>query len=252
MSKLGIYFTSGFPALDSTAEILEALCESEVDFIEVGVPFSDPLADGPVIQESSKKALENGINLSTILKELGDFTSKHKQVPQLYLMGYYNSFLQFGMEKLLKSCREKGVYGLIIPDLPVSYYKRNYQGLFEQYGIKPVFFVSPESTEEHLEEIAALNPGFVYVLSSNSTTGGNTTIDSSLESYYDRIKAWNCAAPKYLGFGIKSSQDVREAGKYFNGAIVGTAFIQMLNNNYNQSVSRQSIANFITGLKAKN
>ena len=213
-TDIGIYFTAGYPNLNSTLPILRGLSASKVNFIEVGVPFSDPLADGPVIQESSKMALENGITLSRIFDDLALFVKEEPQHPTLLLMGYLNSFLSYGMEKALVRCKEIGVSGLILPDMPYDYYNKHYKQLFLSKGVKPVFLISPDSEKTYIDELAKDDLAFIYVLSQNATTGKEVDFISNTKAYFEACKKLESKAPKYLGFGISSAKDVAEVAEY--------------------------------------
>ncbi len=228
MAKLGIYFTAGYPTLDSIQPILEQLSQSGADFIEIGIPFSDPLADGPVIQESSKKAIANGITMKHILQEVAAFHQKNPNHPELYFMGYLNTFLRFGMEALLEESAQCGITGYILPDLPIDYYQKHYEHLYKKAGIKPVFLVTPDSTSEYKAQIKATEPAFVYVVSSNSTTGKTSGFGEEHLAYFKEAQQDDYGAPKYLGFGISSSGHFDTVAQYFDGGIIGSAFIKAL------------------------
>lgn len=230
---LNIYFTAGYPGLNDTSLIIEELQASGVDMIEIGIPFSDPLADGPVIQQSSKIALENGMTLNLLFEQLKDIRQR-VSIP-LMLMGYFNSVLQFGIEKFCAECRDVGIDGVIIPDLPLDEYLELYQSIFEKYGISNVFLVSPRTSTERLKKIDEASNSFIYFVSSNSTTGNKNTrpgdpfvrgMQISKESYFHRIK--ELYHPVLIGFGIKDRETFEEACKYANGAIIGTAFINAI------------------------
>lgn len=244
--KLGIYFTAGYPQLDSTGEILKGLTESGVDFIEIGVPFSDPLADGPVIQESSKKALENGISLKKIFEQVGEFVKEHPKHPRLLLMGYLNTFLSYGIEAALSQAASMGIEGFILPDLPQEYYQKHYKELFEKYGIKPVFFISPSTTTKRMQEVVAEEQAFIYVLSRSATTGRDFSEKGIDLSYFERIKALQTSTERFLGFGISTREDMEKYEDYVDGFIIGSAFVKALGHSGNV---RKDVSNFMNQLK---
>ncbi|TXC78564.1 tryptophan synthase subunit alpha [Luteibaculum oceani] len=226
-NKLGIYFTAGYPRPESTLEILHALADAKVKFIEVGIPFSDPLADGPVIQESSKQALELGVNLDKIFEDLKQFKLERTDHPDLYLMGYLNSVLSYGVENFLSQAQTAGVTGVILPDLPFNYYQKHYQALFNTYNIKPVFLISPASSSTYIEVLDQANLGFIYVLSSNATTGKKLSLSDN-EAFFKRLRAMDLKTETYLGFGIKSKEDITYASTFFDGGIIGSEMIRRL------------------------
>ncbi len=216
---LSIFFTAGFPKLNDTISILEALEHSDADLIEIGIPFSDPLADGPVIQQSSMTALENGINLSllfTQLKSLRTVTQK-----PVLLMGYLNSVLQFGIEEFYNACSEVGVDGVILPDLPLEEFEDSHKEFANKLNIKVVFLISPDTKPERVKLLDEASGGFLYLLSSNSTTGGSKGVSKKL--ILPDVKN-----PVLIGFGIKGQKEFSEACDIANGAIIGTAFIELL------------------------
>lgn len=244
--KLGIYFTAGYPQIDSTGEILEALSEAEVDFIEIGVPFSDPLADGPVIQESSKKALENGISLKKIFEQVADFVQKHPKHPRLLFMGYLNTFLSYGMESALSQAASMGIEGFILPDLPQEYYQKHYKELFSKYGIKPVFFISPSTTEARMQEVVAEEQAFIYVLSRSATTGKDFSEKGIDLAYFERCKALQTSTERFLGFGISTRKDMENYEDYVDGFIIGSAFVKALGQSGDV---KKEISSFMNQLK---
>jgi tryptophan synthase alpha chain len=196
---LNVYFTAGYPQLNDTSNIIKLLDDCEVDIIEVGLPYSDPLADGLTIQKSSNQALKNGIRLNTIFKQIGEARTV-SNIP-IVLMGYYNQLLQYGIDKFLKNCLEVGIDGLIIPDLPFDYYERNYKLQLEQMGIAISFLITPETSEDRIRKIDELSSGFVYIVSNSSTTGGKRIIAEDSISYFKRIEAMKLSSPRLIGFG---------------------------------------------------
>lgn len=219
---LSIYITAGYPHLDSLKTILPALEKSGVDMVEIGMPFSDPLADGPVIQEASQVALKNGMNLELLFEQLSEI----KTSMPLILMGYLNPVLQFGLERFLQRSQECGVSGTILPDLPVPEYLKH-QGQFEKNGIHNILLVTPQSSEERIKHLASVSKGFLYLVSTASTTGTKGFEDAN-ESYFNRIKEMETGLPGIIGFGIKTREDFKRAGDLADGAIIGTQFIRQL------------------------
>ncbi len=226
---LNIYFTAGYPDLNSTKEILTTLDRSNVDLIEIGFPYSDPLADGPTIQESGSVALHNGITIQTIFDQVS--TIKDSITTPLIAMGYYNQFLQFGEEKFLQACVHAGISGIILPDLPLDIFQQHYQKLFEQYNIANIFLITPQTSDERIHQLAEASGGFLYVVSSASTTGKSNTISNEQKAYFERIKNLNLTIPYLIGFGIHDSHTFTTACEYANGAIIGSAFIKNINPN---------------------
>lgn len=223
---LSIYFTAGYPTLDSTVTIAKALEEAGADFLEIGFPYSDPVADGPTIQHSSEEALKNGMTLHVLFEQLKDLR-KHVTIP-VFLMGYVNPVIRFGVENFCNACKEVGVNGTIIPDLPMYEYEELYQRIFEENGISNIFLVTPQTSEERIRKIDKLSTSFIYLLSSNATTGTNLEVKDQAESYFKRIKDMDLDSPFIIGFGISDQATFRKATAYANGAIVGTAFVKLL------------------------
>lgn len=223
---LSIYFTAGYPTLDSTVQIAKALEEAGVDFLEIGFPYSDPVADGPSIQHSSEEALKNGMTLHVLFDQLKDLR-KHVSIP-VFLMGYVNPVIQFGVENFCRACKEVGVNGTIIPDLPMYEYEELYKSIFEENGISNIFLVTPQTSEQRIRKIDKLSSSFIYLLSSNSTTGKNLEVKDQAESYFKRIQDMDLDNPFIIGFGISNQETFRKATTYANGAIVGTAFVKLL------------------------
>lgn len=233
--KLSIYFTAGFPKKDDTIQVIKALETSNVDFIEVGLPYSDPLADGPTIQESSKKALENGFTTQLLFEQLSTIKDSCK-VP-LILMGYFNVILQYGVESFCKKCQNIGIEALIIPDLPLEIYEKDYQALFEKYQIHPVFLITPQSSEARIRKIDKMSQSFIYMVSSVSTTGGTSGFGEEEVKYFKRISAMQLHSQLILGFGIKDPKTFRKGSEYTDGCIVGSAYIKFLENNHIKQTS---------------
>jgi tryptophan synthase alpha chain len=240
---LSIYFTAGYPNVNDTLKIIQNLNDSGVDMVEIGFPFSDPLADGPVIQQSSGKAIENGMSLKLLFEQLKD-VRRITQMP-IVLMGYMNPVLQYGEEKFFKKCNEIGIDGVIIPDMPLDYFKSKVESLSAKNQIENILLITPETSEERIRYIDQLSKGFIYMVSSNSITGGHKSMDSQLE-YFKRIKSMNLKNPTLIGFGIKDKQTFENACTYSNGAIIGTAFIVYITNN---GVEKESIQSFINTIR---
>ena len=233
---LSIYFTAGFPAIDDTVSILEQLQETGVDMIELGLPFSDPLADGPTIQESSTKALHNGMTTDKLFDQLQGIR-KTIDVP-LIVMGYFNPMMQFGVERFCKRCQEVGIDGLIIPDLPVDVYQDKYQKLFQQYGLLNMFLITPQTPDDRIGYIDRVSEGFIYMVSSAATTGAQGSFGNEQEQYFKRIGAMNLKSKLLVGFGISNRETYDAAVAHSQGAIIGSAFIKHLEKNGSNSVKK--------------
>ena len=240
---LNIYCTAGFPALNDTLPVMTALQHYGADLIELGMPFSDPLADGPVIQESSTRAIRNGMSIRELFEQLKDFR-KSIHVPVI-LMGYLNPVLLYGIENFCKKCAEVGVDGVILPDLPMDEYESDYKSVFEQYGLHLIFLVTPETSEERIRKIDSLSKGFVYAVSSSSTTGKDKDMGDQ-QVYFEKLKQLQLKNPVLIGFGIKDKATFAAACAYSNGAIIGTAFIRAIENTTNLDAA---IKEFIAGVK---
>lgn len=223
---LTVYFTAGYPKLDDTETIICSLAESGANIIEIGIPYSDPLADGPVIQESGMAAIDNGMTLQVLFNQLTDIRTK-TQVP-LILMGYFNQLLQYGVDKFLDECVKTGIDGLIIPDLPLMEYEQFYKDKLTQRNISISFLITPQTEESRIHKVDALSTGFIYVVSDSSITGMKTGISNQQISYFERIKSLQLRTPQLIGFGISDRESYLTASKYANGAIIGSAFIKHL------------------------
>ena len=234
---LSIYFSAGYPNLNDTVAIIENLEKSGVDMIEIGLPFSDPLADGPVIQASSTSALHNGMTTKILFEQLEDIR-KSVQIP-LIIMGYFNPMLQYGVEEFCKKCNEIGIDGLIIPDLPVDIYEENYKSIFEKYELFNIFLITPQTTENRIRQIDNVSNGFIYMVSSASVTGGSADeFDDTQKEYFERIANLNLKNPQVIGFGINNKSTFNQATKYAKGAIIGSAFIKNLTENGISSIDK--------------
>ncbi|CAL1520095.1 tryptophan synthase subunit alpha [Chitinophaga sp. MM2321] len=224
---LNIYCTAGFPQLNDTLPIMTALQQHGADLIELGMPFSDPLADGPVIQESSMKALQNGMSIHTLFEQLAGFRERI-HVPVI-LMGYLNPVLLYGVEEFVKKCAETGVDGVILPDLPMAEFEADYKTVFEKYNVHLIFLVTPETSEARIRKIDSLSKGFLYAVSSSSTTGKDKDMGNQ-QDYFERLQQLKLTNPVLIGFGIKDKATFDTASKYASGAIIGTAFIKAIEN----------------------
>ena len=233
-SILSVYFTAGFPKLNDTVSVISDLQNSGVDMIEIGMPFSDPLADGPVIQESSRIALQNGMNMKLLFEQLSLLPAATKKLP-LVLMGYLNPVMQFGIENFCREANKAGIAGVILPDLPIEVYLSEYKTFFDKYNLKNIFLITPQTSEERIKFIDENSDGFIYMVSAASTTGMKSGIDVDKEKYFARIKKMNLKNPLIIGFGISDKKSFDKACEYANGAIIGTAFINCLKEN-NSSV----------------
>lgn len=225
-SLLSIYYTAGYPTLDSTVDIAEALEKAGADFLEIGFPYSDPVADGPTIQNSSQQALDNGMTLNVLFEQLKDLRQR-VSIPIL-LMGYVNPIVQYGVERFCKKAAEVGVDGVIVPDLPMYEYESMYAQYFTGNNLSNIFLVTPQTTPERIRKIDELSNSFIYLLSSSSITGGSLNVSDSIEAYYTRVKAMGLKNPTIIGFGIADNATFTKACQYANGAIVGSKFVKLL------------------------
>lgn len=224
---LSIYFTAGFPNLNDTEKILDALNNHGADMIEVGMPYSDPLADGPVIQNSSMKALQNGMTIKILFEQLQKCKGKI-HIP-LILMGYLNPVLQYGFEKFCVDAKKAGIDGIILPDLPITEYENEYKKILEENDLQFIFLITPETSDERIRKIDSISNGFIYAVSSSSITGRDTNMNAQV-SYFERIKNMNLKNEVLIGFGIKDHLTFSQACKYAAGAIIGTAYIKAIEN----------------------
>lgn len=223
---LSIYYTAGYPALNTTIDIAEALEKAGADFLEIGFPYSDPVADGPTIQNSSQQALDNGMTLNVLFEQLKDLR-KRITIPIL-LMGYVNPIVQYGVERFCKAAAEAGIDGVIVPDLPMYEYESMYSGFFKDNNLSNIFLVTPQTAESRIRKIDELSNSFIYLLSSSNITGGSLNVSDSIEGYYQRVKAMQLKNPTIIGFGISNNETYTKACQYANGAIVGSAFVKLL------------------------
>lgn len=233
---LSIYFSAGFPNLNDTKSLIEELTKNNVDMIEIGLPFSDPLADGTTIQASSTRALTNGMTTEILFNQIKDIRET-VEIP-LIIMGYFNPVLQFGVANFLKKCQEIGIDGLIIPDLPLEIYLSEYKQLFENYGIAMIFLITPQTSEERILQIDENSNAFIYMVSSSSVTGSRASFDENQLGYFKRIAAMNLKNPQIIGFGISNKVTFHQATEHQHGAIIGSSFIQFIANNPISNISK--------------
>lgn len=226
--KLNIYFTAGIPKLNDTTEILKLIQHSGADYIEIGMPYSDPVADGPVIQKAHEIALKNGMTIAELFSQLKSVKSE-MNIP-IILMGYINPVLSFGFENFCRECQDSGVSGLIIPDLPAVEFEKNYRIILEKYNLNFIFLVTPETSDERIKYLDSLSSGFLYAVSSSSTTGNNAK-EINNEEYLNRLANLGLKNPVMIGFGIKNKSDFDKVTEKADGGIIGTAFVNVLLNN---------------------
>lgn len=224
---LNVYFTAGFPKIDDTTVILKALQDGGADLVEIGMPYSDPVADGETIQQSNQIALDNGMSVKLLFEQLAGIREAGITVPIL-LMGYVNPVIQFGVENFCQKCQEVGIDGLILPDMPISVYEDEYKAIFDKYGILNTFLITPQTTDERIRHIDNISNGFIYMVSSASTTGAKSGISTDQESYFARVNAMNLKNPRLIGFGISDNETFRKAASQAAGAIIGSAFIKLI------------------------
>lgn len=228
---LSIYFTAGFPQLEDTLPIMEAIEAAGADIIEIGIPYSDPIADGPTIQDSNMIALANGMSLKVLFDQLREMR-KTVSLP-VVLMGYLNPIIQFGMENFCAKCKEVGVDGLILPDLPMQQFLDEFKGLFDKYELRNTFLISPQTSEKRIREIDHHSNGFIYMVSSHSITGAKTGISDEQVVYFERVAAMDLKNPRLIGFGISDAESFTKVSQYSNGAIIGSSFIKKIKDSKN-------------------
>lgn len=239
---LSIYFTAGFPNLEDTIPVLKQLQDAGVDMIELGLPFSDPLADGPTIQESSTQALRNGMTTDKLFSQLEGVRDKI-HIP-LIVMGYFNPMMQYGVERFCQRCQEVGIDGLIVPDLPVDVYHEQYQATFQQYGLMNMFLITPQTPDARIRYIDEVSEGFIYMVSSAATTGAQSSFGDAQEAYFKRISAMGLQSELLVGFGISNATTYQAAVAHSKGAIIGSAFIKHLKNN-----GAGGVGNFVSQIR---
>jgi len=239
---LSIYFSAGFPNLEDTVPILKKLQTAGVDMVEIGLPFSDPLADGPTIQASSTQAIRNGMTTEKLFSQL-EGIRKHITIP-LVLMGYFNPMMQYGIEKFCSRCETIGIDGIIIPDLPVDVYHENYKALFDKHGLYNMFLITPQTSEARIKYIDKVSNGFIYMVSSASVTGAKSTFGNTQTEYFKRIATLKLKTPTVIGFGISNQETYKIACDQSRGAIIGSAFIQFL-----KKEGEEKIGSFIKSIR---
>lgn len=239
---LSIYFTAGYPKLESTSKIIKTLMKSGVDMIEIGLPFSDPLSDGKTIQMSSKIALENGMNTNLLFEQLKDIREE-VNIP-LIIMGYLNPIFQYGLKSFCEKCMRVGIDGLIIPDLPIDIYLKDYIGIFKKFNLLNNFLVTPQTKTNRIRYIDKHSEGFIYVVSSSSITGSTKKFDGESIDYFNKLENMNLSSPRIIGFGISNNENFSIASRYSKGCIIGSAFIKNIEKN-----GLESINNFIREIR---
>ena len=240
---LSIYFTAGYPNLNDTTDIIKTLDECGVDLIEIGMPFSDPIADGPVIQDSSNVAIDNGMNLNLLFDQLEDIR-KITDIP-IILMGYVNPVYQFGYDNFIKNILKCDLDGLILPDLPLDDYENKFKSVFDKENLSFISLITPNTSEDRIKKIDANSNGFVYMVSSSSTTGKKSSFDNKQIDYFQKIRSLSLKNPTVIGFGISDKESFTQACKYSNGAIIGSKFIQSLS----KSNIKESIRSFVYSIR---
>lgn len=243
---LSVYYTAGFPSLDSTVPIAGYLAAAGADLIELGIPFSDPVADGPTIQESNKCALDNGMNLHLLIDQVREIRKNKIDIP-LILMGYLNPVMQYGMEKFVQDAASAGVDGLILPDMPLHEYEENYKPMFEAQQLSNTFLIAPTTSEERIRKIDAATQGFVYAVSASSITGAKGEFTQDQYEYFGRLQKMALANPCLIGFGISTHETFSKACQYAAGAIVGSAFINLLKSSTNLQHDVQAFVKDLKG-----
>lgn len=241
---LSVFFTAGYPALEDTAKVLRALESKGVDMVEVGIPFSDPMADGPVIQEAATQALHNGMSLRVLFDQLKEVKDK-LHIP-VVLMGYLNPIMQFGFEAFCRKCVETGVDGMIIPDLPFADYLADYKEIADRHDLKMIMLITPETSEERIRLIDAHTSGFIYMVSSAATTGAQQSFDEQKQAYFRRINSMELQNPRLVGFGISNKATFDAATTNSNGAIIGSKFVQLLKS---EASAEAAVDRLLEGLK---
>lgn len=244
---LSMYYTAGFPSLNDTAIIAESLAYAGADIIEIGIPYSDPVADGPTIQASNTVALKNGMRLSMLIEQVKQIR-KNVEIP-IILMGYINPVLQYGVEKFARDASEAGVDGVILPDMPMDEYLEHYKKLFDSVNLSNTFLISPTTSEERIRKIDAATDGFIYAVSASSITGAKGKFEKQQLDYFDRIKKMKLKNPYLIGFGISNHETFATASQYGAGAIVGSAFVDLLKNSKDL---KTDITAFVKSLKSNN
>ncbi len=236
---LSLYFCAGSPTLDCTSEVIKTLERKGISMIEIGIPFSDPMADGPIIQSAATKSLRNGMSLKKLFQQLKDIR-KDVKIP-LVMMGYMNPIIQYGFENFCKSCNEVGVDGVIIPDLPFNDYMKEFKPIADKYDLRIIMLITPETSDERIHFIDQNTDGFIYMVSSAATTGAQKSFDELKQQYFNHVHSLNLKNPTMIGFGISNKQTLESAQANANGAIIGSKFVQLLdeeNGNAEKAIDR--------------
>lgn len=241
---ISVYFTAGFPHIDSAPEIMKHLEDAGADILEIGIPFSDPVADGPTIQGSNDRALKNGMTMNILFEQLADM-KKHIKIPVI-LMGYLNPVMQYGVEKFCETAGKLGLDGIILPDLPISEYESEFKDTFVKYGLSNIFLITPQTPKERIHIIDKNSDTFIYAVSSTSITGARNKLGEAQIEYLKRLQSMNLKNPFLVGFGISNNEMFREVCTYSKGAIIGSAFINMLEKSTDL---KNDIYNFVTSVK---
>ena len=241
---LSVYFTAGFPSLNNTVKIIQELEKNGVDLIEIGIPFSDPTADGPTIQKSSETALKNGMSLDLLFEQLKDIRQTVK-IP-LILMGYINPVYQYGIERFCEKCAEIGIDGTILPDLPLDEFETSYKTFFEKNNLHNVLLITPQTSETRIRQIDEASKGFIYMVSSSSTTGAGKKVEDFHKDYFEKIQKMQLKNPRLIGFGISDKSTFNNACSYASGAIIGSAFVNAV---ANSNDLKQDIADFVKSIR---
>lgn len=236
---LSVYFTAGYPGPEDTVPVITLLEKSGVDLIEIGIPFSDPTADGPTIQQSSDIALKNGMTMEKLFRQLQEIRQK-VQLP-LVLMGYFNPVLQYGVERFCRKCQETGIDGVILPDLPPDEYFLHYRPIFEANGLHNILLITPQTSNERIREIDNMSSGFIYMVSSSSTTGSGKRVEDFSTDYFDRVASLQLKNPRLIGFGISDKATFENACRFAHGAIIGSAFVKALGSGRPEEIVPQFI-----------
>lgn len=237
---LSLYFCAGHPTLEGTAQVIKTLAQNGIDMIEIGIPFSDPMADGPVIQDAATKALRNGMTLRKLFSQLSTIRQEGVEIP-LILMGYLNPIYRYGIEAFCQSCQACGIDGAIIPDLPFKDYLEIVKPVADKYGIKIIMLITPETSEERIRFIDQNTDGFIYMVSSAATTGAQKEFNAAKQAYFQRINAMNLTHPRMIGFGISNKQTLESAQQNAAGAIIGSKFVTLLEEKQDPKVALDAL-----------